>query len=114
LGQFADELRPFLVESVDYDPAAVSKYLEKPGIAHALGSLADAVSSLSPFDEGAIEAIVRRTAESCGLKAPALIHATRVAVTGRAVSPGLFEVLAALGRERTTARLRVAQNLLPA
>ena len=40
-----------------------------------------------------------------GIKAGALIHATRVAVTGQAVSPGIFEVLELVGRERAVARL---------
>jgi glutamyl/glutaminyl-tRNA synthetase len=57
--------------------------------------------------------LLRRLAEERGAKAAALIHATRVAVMGRAVSPGLFEVLELLGRDRTTARLRGAMELLP-
>ena len=40
-----------------------------------------------------------------GIKAGALIHAVRVAATGRTTSPGLFEVLVFMGRERTLARL---------
>ena len=52
-----------------------------------------------------MESALRETATACGLKAGALIHATRVAVTGRTNSPGLFEVLVVLGRERTLARL---------
>ena len=51
-----------------------------------------------------LETALRGTAEQQGVKAGALIHATRVAVTGRAVSPGLFEVLELLGRERTVTR----------
>jgi glutamyl-tRNA synthetase len=47
------------------------------------------------------------------VKAAALIHATRVAVTGRSASPGLFEVLELLGRERTVARLSSAIPLAP-
>jgi glutamyl/glutaminyl-tRNA synthetase len=39
------------------------------------------------------------------VKAGALIHPTRVAVTGRAESPGIFEVLALLGRDRVVARI---------
>ena len=41
-----------------------------------------------------------------------LIHATRVAVTGRTASPGLFEVLVLLGRERTVTRLEQLVNFL--
>ena len=44
-------------------------------------------------------------AEARGVKAAALIHAVRVAVTGKAVSPGLFEVVALVGRTRVLARL---------
>ncbi len=52
-------------------------------------------------------------AEALGLKAGALIHAARVAVTGRTTSPGLFEMLALLGRETVVARLdRLEQFLL--
>jgi glutamyl-tRNA synthetase len=58
-----------------------------------------------PFDEPHVEAAVRGTAAARSVKAAALIHATRVAVTGRTSSPGLFEVLALLGRDRTLARL---------
>ena len=54
---------------------------------------------------GEVEAAVRGTASARGLKAGALIHATRVAVTGRTQSPGLFEVLAWLGRDRVGSRL---------
>ena len=45
------------------------------------------------------------------MKAAALIHATRVAVTGKAASPGLFEVLELLGRDRTRRRLATAGRL---
>ena len=58
-----------------------------------------------PFDEPHVEAAVRRTAEQQDIKAAPLIHATRVAVTGRTASPGIFEVLVLLGRERTLLRL---------
>jgi glutamyl-tRNA synthetase len=113
MGQFADEARPFLQEKIDYDPAAVSKHLAGPAIATVLGTLARNLQSLEPYDAPTLESLVRGTAEVGGLKAATLIHATRVALTGRAVSPGLFEVMALLGREQTLARLQAAQNLLP-
>ena len=46
------------------------------------------------------------------IKAAPLIHATRVAVTGRTASPGLFEVLVLLGRDRTVARLEQLASFL--
>ena len=51
-------------------------------------------------------------ADATGVKAATLIHAVRVAVTGRTASPGLFEVLALLGRERTRARMAAALRLI--
>ena len=46
------------------------------------------------------------------MKAGALIHATRVALTGKAVSPGLFEVVALVGQSRTVQRLRQLERYL--
>jgi glutamyl-tRNA synthetase len=113
LGQFADELRPFLQTAVDYDQAAVAKHLAKQEVRGALIALPGALGSLVPFSSAALESTVRALAESHGIKPAALIHATRVAVTGRAVSPGLFDVLELMGSERATARLRDAINFLP-
>jgi glutamyl-tRNA synthetase len=52
-----------------------------------------------------VESAVRGTAAERGVKAGVLIHATRVALTGRTASPGIFEVLVLLGRERSVERL---------
>ena len=57
------------------------------------------------FDEATLDHALRQLAEERGVKAGALIHATRIAMTGRMVSPGLFEMLVLLGRERVLARL---------
>ena len=52
--------------------------------------------------------MTRRLAAELGIKAGELMSATRVALTGRKVAPGLFEVMALLGREKVVARLRRA------
>jgi len=54
---------------------------------------------------------LRALADERGIKPGSLIHATRVAVTGQAVSPGLFEVLELMGRERVVARLEEVEVL---
>ena len=112
MGQFVEEARPFLQERIDYDPEAVARHLGKPDVRAVLGTLASGVEALEAFNQQTLEALVRGTAEAAGMKAAALIHATRVGMTGRAVSPGLFEVMDLLGRERTVHRLRAAQNVL--
>jgi glutamyl-tRNA synthetase len=106
-----DQLRPFVAETPDYDEAAVRRHLGVPGMRGHLEALAGAYGALPSFDAASLEPALRQLAEARGLKAGALIHATRVAVTGRAQSPGLFEVLELVGRERTLARLRAALPL---
>jgi glutamyl-tRNA synthetase len=71
-------------------------------------------SSLAEFDAVSTEAALRQVAEACGVKAGTLIHAVRVAVTGTAVSPGLFEVVALVGRARVLERLASAVRLVAA
>jgi glutamyl-tRNA synthetase len=67
---------------------------------------------VNPFDEPHVEAAVRGSAAERGIKAGVLIHAARVAVTGRTTSPGLFEVLVLLGRDRVVQRLDGLLNFL--
>jgi glutamyl-tRNA synthetase len=105
LTEFGDMAEPFLRDVVEYEPAALEKHLSSPDIGGHLSALADALRVVEPFDEAQVEASVRGTATARGIKAGALIHAARVAVTGRTTSPGIFEVLVLLGRERSVERL---------
>ena len=111
--QFLHEARPFLADDVTYEPQAVSKHLSKPELRGAIEELADELSRLPDFTAAPLEATLRSGAEARQMKPAALIHATRVAVTGRAASPGLFEVLELIGRDRVVTRLRNAMTLLP-
>jgi nondiscriminating glutamyl-tRNA synthetase len=112
LGDFAPQALPFLGRIEAYDSAAVAKHLAAPGLAHHLNVLADAYRSLEPFDEAHTEAVLRQVADAGGLKAGSLIHATRIALTGRAVSPGLFETLVLIGRQPSVARLEALARYL--
>ena len=109
LDHLVEEIRPFLTgdDQLALDPAAAAKHLTAE-VRPVLARLADAIDAAPPGDAAGAEALVRSTAEQASLKAAALIHATRVAVTGRAVSAGLFEVLVVLGSGRVVDRLRRA------
>jgi glutamyl/glutaminyl-tRNA synthetase len=61
--------------------------------------------TVASFDAASLEADLRARAEAVGVKAGVLIHGTRVAVVGQAASPGLFEVLELVGRDRVVARM---------
>jgi glutamyl-tRNA synthetase len=102
---FVDQARPFLLETVEYEQQAVNTHRKVPRLSEHVTALVRTLRDVMPFDEPHVEAAVRQTAEQRDIKAAPLIHATRVAVTGRTASPGLFEVLVLLGRERTVARL---------
>jgi glutamyl-tRNA synthetase len=104
LTEYVDGLRPFLADPDSYDADAVAKHLSAPGMADHLAAWRDTVQE-SPFDEATLEQRLRALAEAQGVKAGTLIHATRIAMTGRMVSPGLFETLVLLGRDRVCARL---------
>jgi glutamyl-tRNA synthetase len=112
LTDFIAQGRPLLSDTVEFDPEAIEKNLSIPDIDAHVGALADSLVTTSPFDETALEAAVRGTAAGRGLKAGPLIHVTRLAVTGRANSPGLFEVLAWLGRDRVLNRITQLRALL--
>ena len=107
LDQFASEARPLLTEALTYDPDAVAKHL-KPEIRAPLRELTEVFVAANPFTAATLETTLRGFAESRQMKAAALIHAARVAVTGRAASPGIFEVLELIGRDKAVERLRNA------
>jgi glutamyl-tRNA synthetase len=101
-------LRPFVAADVEYDANAVAKHLTAPDLPAHLDAWRERLATVEPFTAEALERALRDVAEARGIKAGALIHATRVAVSGQAVSPGLFEVLELVGRARVVARLQAA------
>ena len=100
-------LAPFLSDGVVYDEAAVAKHIRGEGVAEHLAAWCDAVRALPSLEPAATEAALRALAAERGIKPGVLIHATRVAVVGQAVSPGLFEVLELIGRQKVVDRLHV-------
>jgi glutamyl-tRNA synthetase len=108
LTDIVSQLRPFIADWIERDPAAVLKYLSAPDLQVPLAAWVERMRVVEPFDAAALEAALRDVAQTHGVKAGALIHATRVAVTGQAVSPGLFEVLELVGRNRVVSRLQGA------
>ena len=70
--------------------------------------LLERFSALGNFDHVAVEKAFRDLIEELQLKAKVLIHPLRAAVTGMLAGPGIFEVLAVLGKERSCERIRRA------
>jgi len=111
LTDFAEQVRPFFEDPSGYDPEGVKKHLSTPGTADHLRELRK-VYEQSEWNEAALEKDLRQLAESRTVKAAVLIHGTRLALTGRMVSPGLFEMMVLIGRESVLRRLdRLANSL---
>jgi len=111
LTDFAEQVRPFFEDPSGYDPEGVKKHLSTPGTADRLRELRK-VYEQSEWNEAALEKDLRQLAESRTVKAAVLIHGTRLALTGRMVSPGLFEMMVLIGRESVLRRLdRLANSL---
>ena len=105
LTDYADQLAPFFVDPSEYDAVGVKKHLAAPEMPDHLKALRETYASVAEWDVVALEGVLRELAVARSAKAAALIHGTRLAMTGRMVSPGLFEMLVLLGRDRVVARL---------
>lgn len=71
-----------------------------------LVSVAEKLSALTEWTPEATEAVVREAANEAGIKLGQVAQPLRAALTGRATSPGLFDVMRVLGREESIARIR--------
>jgi glutamyl-tRNA synthetase len=94
----------FLFEPPVDDPKAWAKVMKEDSAA-VLEAAAEALAEVEPFDPAAIEAALAPLLDRFGIKPGRLYQPIRVAITGTAVSPGIFESLAALGREASLDRI---------
>jgi glutamyl-tRNA synthetase len=97
-------LAGFLVERREIDERAWSKVM-RDGALGRLAEARDALAAAEPFDEGEVETALRGVVERLGVKPKEVFQPVRVAIAGTTVSPGIFESVAALGREETLARI---------
>ncbi|HBQ27771.1 MAG TPA: glutamate--tRNA ligase [Syntrophomonas sp.] len=99
----------YFCEDVDsYDAKGVTKHFKKTNAVIILNSVIDIVEKAPQFEASVIEDLLREQAEIMQLKAAELIHPTRLALSGRTNTPGLFEVMEILGREKCLQRLKKA------
>jgi glutamyl-tRNA synthetase len=101
--------RFFFAKTLVHDPDAVRKRLRKEGVPAMLGELDAVLAGVEPFDLAGLEKAVHEYAERTGRKMGDVVNPLRVATTGQAVGPGLYDCLFLLGRE--TCRARIAQTL---
>jgi len=109
--ELARFLRFYVVDTIEPEPSAAAKHLTA-AVAPVLEDLIGRLDALPRWDAAAIEETFQATIAAHGVKLGALAQPVRVAVTGGTVSPGIYEVLDVLGRERALARLRRAATTL--
>jgi glutamyl-tRNA synthetase len=99
-------------DQLEYDAASLDKRIAKPERARELlTALASALPTVAPFDPPTLEQFLHKFVETRGLKIGDVVHALRVAVTGKPVGFGLFDALAILGPERSVCRIKRALKM---
>jgi glutamyl-tRNA synthetase len=108
-----NQSEPYFREELAYDAKAVKKQWAKDpeGTAGMLTSLMAALRGVD-WTQEALEEAARGLAENLGVGAGKLFQPLRLALTGSSASPGIFDVLVLLGRERSQDRIEKAVNIL--
>ena len=112
LVEMADWTLPYITEPVAMDEAAAEKFLI-PAIAPSLKKFAQRVKMVEPFSKETLEPVVQLILEEDHLKMGKFAQPLRVALTGRTFSPGIYEVMALLGKEWTVQRIEQALHRIP-
>ncbi|HEY3742977.1 MAG TPA: glutamate--tRNA ligase [Bryobacteraceae bacterium] len=111
LKDFGGLFRAYFSDDFEYDPAAVTKFLADASLPALLQELGTRYAAAPDFTETSAEELLRAFAAEKGVKAGALINGSRVALTGQAVAPSLFAVMALLGKERVIQRLSTVDKV---
>ncbi len=103
----------FFRDDVDYDPDAVTKqWRDVSATAEVLSATRERLASLVAWEPQAMEDALRKLAEELGISGGKIFQPLRVALTGLTVSPGIFDVLLYLGRDRSLGRIDAAVRYL--
>jgi glutamyl/glutaminyl-tRNA synthetase len=106
IDEIVRQATPYLREGIEYDADAVAKQWKDRAATHdLLVAVRDSLATLTAWEPDVMEAALRQLAEQRGIGAGKLFQPLRVALTGRSASPGIFDVLVLLGRERSLARI---------
>jgi glutamyl-tRNA synthetase len=102
--ELAQSLRYYISEDIEYNEKAKVKFLNEKTLSYLI-ELKDSLASISDFSASEIEKVFTYIIEKHGIKLGNLAQPVRVAMTGKTESPGIFEVLEIIGKEKTLKRL---------
>ncbi|PLV60398.1 glutamate--tRNA ligase [Thermotoga sp. KOL6] len=112
LSQLYDILYPFLSEEYEYEKEYIEKFLKREEAERVLNEVKDEFEKLSEWNMKQIEKVLREVAARGIASKKVIFQTVRGAVTGKLVTPGLFETIEVLGKERTLRRLERTLKLL--
>ncbi|CCK81535.1 glutamate--tRNA ligase [Desulfobacula toluolica] len=101
----------YYLDEVQFDEKAAKKFL-KPDVLDMLQKSAGYIKGLEAYTQEALENVFKQIMEETDLKFGKIAQPLRVAITGTTVSPGIFEMLLALGKEKTVQRIEAAIRLI--
>ncbi len=104
----------FYQEDFSYDEKGMQKHFMKEGTTALIRRAAEKIGQLEQFELESTEAAYRALSEDLEISTSRLIHPTRLALSGRTMGPGLFEMMVVLGREKTLNRLEKAAKYIEA
>jgi glutamyl-tRNA synthetase len=111
LDEMAEAARFYYADTISYDPGAADKFMKSEAL-EPLTLLVQKMASAPDFTIAALEAIFLSVMEATGLKLGKIAQPVRVALTGRTASPGIFEIMEILGKDRVLASLKQAIRYL--
>src|SRR5881296_1176495 len=109
--EMAQEAAPYCQDSIPVNPEAARQFLTA-ALQPPFAKLIIALGQVPSFEHDELERAFKTVIAETGLSMSKLAQPVRVALTGRTASPGIFEVMLLLGRERTVARLKKAIDLM--
>ncbi len=95
----------FFRDEIAYDEKAFEKNLRKPEAVGLLAKFRERLAAVEPFDGVHLETALQSFVAEQGIKTGDIIHAIRVATTGKAVGPGLYDCLEILGKQKSLERI---------
>ena len=110
LADFPHQAGYLFATKLKYDREAVNKFLRRKELKVIFSLLVKDLNKVRPFSPHEIERCCRDLIQRLGIASGDLIHPVRAAITGRTVTPGLFEVIYLLGKKKTISRLRKAMK----
>lgn len=112
IDEFIERSRFLFNDDIVFDQGAVDEFLRGKDVVARLLKFRERLAGLERFDPQAIEEQMKALVDELGIKPADVIHPVRVALTGMASAPGIYDVISLVGKERALARLDKIKDIM--